>query len=84
MARVAVEATPIWPQGAGEEEPAVLANWFVHEGAAVREGQVLAELAIEKVAVEVPAPATGTLAKIEVPEDQELHMGDTLAWIETG
>ncbi|MDE2150225.1 MAG: lipoyl domain-containing protein [Gammaproteobacteria bacterium] len=61
----------------------MLVNWFVREGAQVRAGQILAEIGVEKTALEVPAPAAGILMKVEVDENGIFNWGDALAWIET-
>jgi pyruvate/2-oxoglutarate dehydrogenase complex dihydrolipoamide acyltransferase (E2) component len=59
----------------------VLATWFVSEGARVAVDQLLAEVQVDKVAAEVPAPVAGTV-RIRVQEEQEVTQGDVIAVIE--
>lgn len=71
----------VWPDDADSEE-AVVVNWFTREGATVEEGASLCEVQVEKVSVDVLAPADGTLVEIVCQEDDEFKQGDTLAWLE--
>ena len=61
---------PAWTESDAEE--GVLANWFVNEGAAVREGQVLGELMVEKATTEITAPQDGVI------QDVRVHRGDVV------
>ncbi|WP_302081974.1 lipoyl domain-containing protein [Salinibaculum rarum] len=70
-----------WPDDADSDE-GVVVNWFTREGASVDEGDSLCEVQVEKVSVDVLAPADGTLAEIVCDEDDEFERGDTLAWLE--
>lgn len=79
--RVAVETSGHWPDDA-DETVGVVVNWFAAEGSRVEEGDSICEFQVEKVSVDVPAPATGTLAEIEIGEDEEFERGDQLAWIQ--
>ena len=68
----------LWePQG---DEEAVLAGWLVQDGAAVAEGAVIAEIMVDKVTLDVVAPASGRLA-IVTPVDARIHLGDVIAKI---
>ena len=78
--RVAVDSGDVWPEDTDEDE-AVVVNWFLGEGSRVEEGDELCEFQVEKVGVDVPAPATGTLAEIVLEEDAEFERGAVLAWI---
>jgi len=80
--RVAVEVAAVWPDDV-EAEEGVVVDWFVREGRAVEEGETLCTIQVEKVSVDVPAPAAGDLAEVVVGEEEEFARGDTLAWIET-
>ena len=71
----------VWPDDADSEE-AVVVNWFTRVGATVEEGASLCEVQVEKVSVDVHAPADGTLVEIVCDEDDEFKQGDTLAWLE--
>ena len=79
--RVAVEVDAVWPEDVDAEEGVVI-DWFVREGARVEEGDTLCNIQVEKVDVDVPAPASGELVEIALAEDDEFAKGDTLAWIE--
>ena len=79
---VKLHAENAWSKEGGGDERAVLANWFVREGGYVRKDQVIAEVGVDKVAVEVTSPVTGILKKIKVQENQEFGKGDDLALIE--
>ena len=56
---------------------ATVGKWFKKVGDAIKADEPLVELETDKVTVEVPAPASGTLAEISVKEkkplDQVLH-----------
>lgn len=58
----------------------VVATWFVDDGASVSEGQLLAEVAVDKVDVEVVAPASGTV-RILVPEGAAAKQGSVIATV---
>ena len=45
-----------------EDSEAVITSWLVSEGAAVNEGDLIAEIMVEKVQHEVKAPASGTVS----------------------
>ncbi len=59
----------------------VLATWFVGEGDAVREDQLLAEVQVDKVSAEVPAPAAGVVHLL-VAEDTAVTQGSPIARID--
>ena len=78
---VAVDSGAIWPADSDDVDEAIVANWFVREGTAVTEGDPIAEIQIEKVSIDVPAPVTGEIAEILVGEQDEFRRGDVLARI---
>ncbi|MCL7416849.1 MAG: lipoyl domain-containing protein [Halalkalicoccus sp.] len=78
--RVAVEAAAVWPEDVDEEE-GVVVNWFAREGRIVTEGEPVCEIQIEKVDVDVPAPAGGELVEVVLGEDAACTRGATLGWI---
>src|SRR5262249_43224024 len=57
-------------------------EWHVSEGDPVEEGQTMVEVSTDKVDAEVPAPASGTVAKILVQVDEEIDVGKPLAEID--
>jgi pyruvate/2-oxoglutarate dehydrogenase complex dihydrolipoamide acyltransferase (E2) component len=69
-------------QGVDPGTEALLAGWFVAEGARVQEGQPIAEVVLVKATLEVTAPADGTLARILVPKDGTFGPEQDLAIIE--
>jgi len=79
---VDIDSTDVWPEDADDVDEAVVSNWFVREGGSVEEGETVCEIQIEKVSVDVPAPAGGTLAERTVPENGEFARGDVLGRIE--
>ena len=59
----------------------VLATWFVTEGATVAPDQLLAEVQVDKVAAEVPAPAGGVVHLL-VAEEAAVRQGMPIARID--
>jgi pyruvate/2-oxoglutarate dehydrogenase complex dihydrolipoamide acyltransferase (E2) component len=55
--------------------------WHHPDGARVHEGQLLAEVLVEKVTLELVAPASGTL-RIQVGPEAVVNRGDAVAVIE--
>jgi pyruvate/2-oxoglutarate dehydrogenase complex dihydrolipoamide acyltransferase (E2) component len=66
-------------EGPGSE--GVISTWFVDDGDTVKEHQLIAEVQVDKVAAEVPAPAAGTI-RVLVPEEAVVKQGDVIARIE--
>ena len=54
-------------------------NWAKKAGDPVIEGETLVEVTTDKVDVEVPSPATGTLVEITAPEGETVPVGATWA-----
>lgn len=61
-----------------EGTKAVVKSWYVEIGQSVSEGAPLVELETDKVAVEVPAPASGILSAILIEADGEAEPGAVL------
>ena len=59
----------------------VVASWFVTDGERVEMDQLLAEVQVDKVAVEVPAPVAGTVHLL-VAEDAAVTEGAPIARID--
>jgi pyruvate dehydrogenase E2 component (dihydrolipoamide acetyltransferase) len=59
-------------------------EWRVAEGETVREHDVLVEVQTDKAAVEIPAPASGTVVRHGAAAGESLEVGAVLAVIETG
>ncbi|MQA10023.1 MAG: biotin/lipoyl-binding protein [Pseudonocardiaceae bacterium] len=63
------------------ESPGVVSTWFVEDGAQVREGELLAEVQVSKIADEILAPVSGTL-RHKVAEGQVITQGAVVALLE--
>lgn len=59
----------------------VLVSWYVDEGAAVVEDQVIAEVQVDKVSAEVVAPVGGVLHRL-VQEETTVHQGAPIGRID--
>ncbi len=63
-------------------EEGVLVTWFVAPGAIVREGDLVAEVQVEKVAAEVRAPAGGRIGSLLVEPGGVVRQGEIITAIE--
>ena len=63
---------------------ATIAKWFKKEGDAIKMDEPLVELETDKVTVEVPAPASGKLEKINAPPGSTIAVGALLGSIAEG
>ncbi len=63
---------------------ATVAKWFKAVGDAVGQDEPLVELETEKVTVEVPSPAAGSLAAIAAAEGTEVQVGSVLGQVAVG
>ena len=63
------------------EAEGVLATWFVADGEHVRVDQLIAEVQVDKVSAEVPAPVEGTIHLL-VGEDEAVVQGTPIARID--
>jgi 2-oxoglutarate dehydrogenase E2 component (dihydrolipoamide succinyltransferase) len=63
---------------------ATVAKWLKHRGEAVAVDEPVVELETDKVTLEVPAPAAGTLAEILAEEGANLTVGAVLGRISEG
>jgi pyruvate dehydrogenase E2 component (dihydrolipoamide acetyltransferase) len=79
---MSIEITiPAWEDVDIEE--AALTNLFVSEGTAVRQGQVLGELMVEKATVEIAAPADGVIQHLKAQRGDVVKPGMLLAELVT-
>ena len=58
----------------------VVSTWFVNDGETVADGQLVAEVAVDKVDQEVLAPAAGTIT-VAVAEGAATRQGAVIAVI---
>ena len=63
---------------------AIVADWKVGAGDAVKKDQLLVELETDKVSLEVSAPADGVISKIAAKEGEEVGIGALLAVLDEG
>ena len=63
---------------------ATVSTWFKKVGDAVTQDEMLCELETDKVSVEVPSPATGTLAEIYAEDGATVEAGGKLGRIAGG
>ncbi len=62
-------------------EDATISRWLVKEGDEVQAGDVLLEVATDKVDTEVPAPVSGKVLKINQPEGSLVDLNTVIAII---
>ena len=58
----------------------VVSTWFVSDGDQVQEGELIAEVAVDKADMEIVAPEAGTIS-ILVTEDQAVTQNSPIASI---
>ena len=64
-----------------ENAEGVLATWFVKTGEQVKKNQLLAEVMVDKVSLEVPAPCDGIVTLL-VDEEASVKQGVLIAQID--
>ncbi|ALN72427.1 acetoin dehydrogenase dihydrolipoyllysine-residue acetyltransferase subunit [Aureimonas sp. AU20] len=58
-----------------------ISRWFYKEGDAIKKGEPLFEIETDKAAMEVDAPASGTLRNVTGAEGVDIAVGSPVAWI---
>lgn len=58
-----------------------ISRWFYREGDAIKKGEPLFEIETDKAAMEVDAPASGTLRNVTGAEGVDIAVGAPVAWI---
>lgn len=56
--------------------------WKANKGDRVKKGEAICEAEVEKAVIDVPSPADGVLASIDIGEGEETEAGRTLGFIE--
>ena len=79
MARIEVPM----PQMGESIAEGTVSKWLKSVGDAVERDEPILEISTDKVDAEIPAPAAGTLAQIEVQEGQTVEVGTVVAYIDT-
>jgi pyruvate dehydrogenase E2 component (dihydrolipoamide acetyltransferase) len=74
----------VMPRLSDAVEEGVLVTWLTEPGATVTEGDLIAEVQVEKVSSDVHAPATGRLDSLLVEPGAVVRQGATIAIMETG
>ena len=78
MATDVIIPTDLW----GEDDPSgSTVIWLLDEGAAVQQGELIAEILVEKVTLELEAPASGRLRRL-VEGESVVNKGDRIATID--
>jgi pyruvate/2-oxoglutarate dehydrogenase complex dihydrolipoamide acyltransferase (E2) component len=62
------------------EVTGVIATWFAQDQQTVQQGQVIAEIAVDKVTMDIEAPAAGVIHLL-VAEEAEVNSGQLIAEI---
>jgi pyruvate/2-oxoglutarate dehydrogenase complex dihydrolipoamide acyltransferase (E2) component len=70
------------PMGEQKRTETLLNTWYVTPGVQVKEGEDLVELVTDKAAFNLPAPASGRVLKLLVPEGQTVKEGQALMEME--
>ena len=73
----------IMPQLGESIAEGTLVKWLIPVGGVIEKDQSLLEVETEKVALEIPSPATGVLSEIVVKEGETVPVGTLLARIES-
>jgi pyruvate/2-oxoglutarate dehydrogenase complex dihydrolipoamide acyltransferase (E2) component len=63
------------------DDQGVIVTWLYNTGAHVEDGQLIAEVAVEKAQLELTAPATGVLTVL-APADTIISKGQVIARID--
>lgn len=71
----------IMPKFDMDQEDARIVSWAKHEGDQVRQDETVLVVETNKVAIDVPAPASGTLAGICAKEGETVPVGKVIAQI---
>jgi pyruvate dehydrogenase E2 component (dihydrolipoamide acetyltransferase) len=71
------------PRVSESVDEGILVTWFVEPGAMVREGDLVAEVQVEKISAEVRAPVGGRLAELLVAPGAVIVQGHPIAVLET-
>src|SRR5512134_3662414 len=70
------------PQMGESVTEGVVLEWHKDEGEFVEEGETVVEVSTDKVDAEVPAPASGVIAKIMAQPDDTVSVGQVLAQLD--
>lgn len=72
----------LMPVLSDEVEEGMLVTWLVEPGAVVREGDLIAEVQVQKVSADVPAPADGQVVELLLKPGGVVKQGEPIAVIQ--
>lgn len=76
--------TPVrMPKFSMAQEEGTLVAWRTQPGSPISQGDVLCDVATDKVDMEVEAPVSGVLARLVAAEEQTVPVGEVIAYIDT-
>lgn len=71
------------PRISDSAEEGVLVTWFIEPGTWVHEGDLVAEVQVEKTSAEIRAPASGTIAELLVEPGAVIVQGQSITTLDT-
>ncbi|MBU6337230.1 MAG: multifunctional oxoglutarate decarboxylase/oxoglutarate dehydrogenase thiamine pyrophosphate-binding subunit/dihydrolipoyllysine-residue succinyltransferase subunit [Acidobacteria bacterium] len=74
----------VTPEAGESVTEGTLLDWHVAVGDPVKDGQTVVEISTDKVDVELPAPASGTITEILAEAGETVTVGQVLARLEAG
>jgi len=74
----------VTPTGGESVTEGTILEWSVKVGDAVKQGDTVVEISTDKVDMELPAPATGTIAEILAAEGDTVSVGQVIARMTAG
>jgi 2-oxoglutarate decarboxylase len=74
----------VTPEGGESVTEGTILEWSVKVGDAVKEGDTVVELSTDKVDMELPAPAAGTITELLFEEGATVTVGQVIARMRTG
>jgi multifunctional 2-oxoglutarate metabolism enzyme len=74
----------VTPTGGESVTEGTILEWSVKVGDAVKQGDTVVEISTDKVDMELPAPATGTIAEILAEEGATVSVGQVIARMTAG
>jgi multifunctional 2-oxoglutarate metabolism enzyme len=69
----------VTPTGGESVTEGTIIEWSVKVGDTVKEGQTVVEISTDKVDMELPAPASGTIAEILAQDGETVNVGQVIA-----
>jgi 2-oxoglutarate decarboxylase len=74
----------VTPTGGESVTEGTILEWSVKVGDAVKQGDTVVEISTDKVDMELPAPATGTIAEILAQDGETVSVGQVIARMTAG